>query len=261
MAGGCCRQKSGIWGFRSDRVENINGYNTKVSGHYILTTFHSSPFTQSLPPYSRPSLSFIPTHSLLSHPLHSPPPHSTPPPLPLHSTPPSLPPSLLTLLPQVFGASGLDIVTKTRVEHLPEAEKHKHKCANPLQDFLGGGEDGIPALDHAASISGQPPAAEVSNLAPRLSLAEYFRKPQDRKEYDGGQLCLALPECHTNLFFSSSPAAIGRPVEESSRVQKLKATVWLGEGFPLSLQEQIMPIIELMVGYIRTYLCVFHSIL
>jgi len=161
-----CRQKSGIWGFRSDRVENISGYNTKV-----------------------------------------------------------------------FAASGLDIVTKTRVEHLPEAEKHKHKSVNPLQDFLGGGDDGIPALDHAASISGQPPPVEVSNLAPRLSIAEYFRTPRDHKEYD----------------------AIGRPVEESSRVQKLKATVWLGEGFPLSLQEQIMPIIELMVGFTHTFPGVFHS--
>ena len=25
------RQKSGIWGFRSDKVENINGYDAKVS--------------------------------------------------------------------------------------------------------------------------------------------------------------------------------------------------------------------------------------
>ena len=40
---------------------------------------------------------------------------------------------------------------------------------------------------------------------------------------------------------------MGRPVEVASRVQRLKATVWLAEGFPLSLQEQIMPIIDLMV--------------
>lgn len=39
-------------------------------------------------------------------------------------------------------------------------------------------------------------------------------------------------------------------MEVAPRVQKLKATVWLAEDFPLSLQEQIMPIIDLMV---RTY--------
>ena len=43
------------------------------------------------------------------------------------------------------------------------------------------------------------------------------------------------------------PPAIGRPVEESSRSQKLGVTVWLAEDFPLSLQEQIVPIVELMV--------------
>ena len=26
-----CRQKSGIWGFRSDKVEDVNGYQAKVS--------------------------------------------------------------------------------------------------------------------------------------------------------------------------------------------------------------------------------------
>ena len=41
--------------------------------------------------------------------------------------------------------------------------------------------------------------------------------------------------------------ALGRAPEVSTRTQKLKATVCLAEDFPLSLQEQIMPIIDLMV--------------
>ena len=146
------RQKSGIWGFRSDRVENISGYDTKVS------TNHPPCCSSSLPP-CLPSLPFPFCSPFLPH-FH-------------------------LLLPQVFSASGLDIVTKTRVEHLPEAEKHKHKSVNPLQDFLGGGQDGIPALDHAATIAGQPPPVEVSDSAPQLSMEEYFRTPKDPKEYDG----------------------------------------------------------------------------
>ena len=150
-----CRQKSGIWGFRSDRVENISGYNTKVSINHP-------------PPLAAPP------HSLL---------FSLPFPFCSFSLPPFLPSCFYHV--QVFSASGLDIVTKTRVEHLPEAEKHKHKSVNPLQDLLGGGQDGIPALDHAANIAGQPPPVEVSDSAPQLSMEEYFRTPEDPKEYDG----------------------------------------------------------------------------
>ena len=51
------RQRSGFWGFRSDKVEAIHGYESKV-----------------------------------------------------------------------FSATGLDIVSRTRVEHLPETEKSKHKA-------------------------------------------------------------------------------------------------------------------------------------
>ena len=42
--------------------------------------------------------------------------------------------------------------------------------------------------------------------------------------------------------------ALSRTPEVNRRVQKLKATVSLAETFPLSLQDQIMPIIDLMVG-------------
>ena len=58
-----------------------------------------------------------------------------------------------------------------------------------------------------------------------------------------------------NVCMSLPHTGIGRPVEVAMRVQKLKATVWLAENFPLSLQEQIMPIIDLMVSD-QTALCV-----
>lgn len=34
---------------------------------------------------------------------------------------------VLVFVVQVFSATGLDIVSRTRVEHLPEAERSKHK--------------------------------------------------------------------------------------------------------------------------------------
>lgn len=49
------------------------------------------------------------------------------------------------------------------------------------------------------------------------------------------------------VVWTLSFPGIGRPPEVNSRSQKLKATVCLAEEFPLDLQEQVMPIIDLMV--------------
>ena len=39
---------------------------------------------------------------------------------------------------------------------------------------------------------------------------------------------------------------IGRPREVQTKINKFKTHLWLSEQFPLSLQEQILPIIDLM---------------
>ncbi|NWI61898.1 AN13A protein, partial [Calyptomena viridis] len=39
---------------------------------------------------------------------------------------------------------------------------------------------------------------------------------------------------------------IGRPKEVTIRTQKFRATLWMSEKFPLSLMEQVTPIINLM---------------
>ena len=97
----------------------------------------------------------------------------------------------------MFTATGLDIVTNTRVEHLPETERKKHKSINPLHDFLGAAHDhaqsnNLPAIeapptttttsDNSASKEAEEGGA--SNK-PRLTLEEYFVEPKDKSEYDG----------------------------------------------------------------------------
>ena len=88
-------------------------------------------------------------------------------------------------------------MTNTRVEHLPETEKKKHKSINPLQDFLGAAHDhaqsnNLPAIE-APPTSSQSKSDDDGGGAekggashkPRLSLEEYFTEPKDKTEYDG----------------------------------------------------------------------------
>jgi len=83
---------------------------------------------------------------------------------------------------QVFSAVGLDIMTRTRVEHLPETDKHKHKSINPLQDFLGATQDHASSNNLAIEA---PPTITPAQTQPLNTLEEYFVKPSDEEEYDG----------------------------------------------------------------------------
>lgn len=87
-------------------------------------------------------------------------------------------------------------MTNTRVEHLPETEKKKHKRINPLQDFLGAAHDhaqsnNLPAIEAPPNSSpsggGSDGGAEEGGASnkPHLSLEEYFTEPEDKTEYDG----------------------------------------------------------------------------
>uniref|UniRef100_A0A452T2N0 Ankyrin repeat domain 13A n=1 Tax=Ursus maritimus TaxID=29073 RepID=A0A452T2N0_URSMA len=54
------------------------------------------------------------------------------------------------------------------------------------------------------------------------------------------------PEEYFNEEFDLKDRDIGRPKELTIRTQKFKATLWMCEDFPLSLVEQVIPIIDLM---------------
>ncbi|XP_077995554.1 ankyrin repeat domain-containing protein 13D-like [Glandiceps talaboti] len=144
------RNKSGIWGWRSDKVEGINGYECKV-----------------------------------------------------------------------FSASNVELVTKQRLEHLTEEDKERTKDTfknhNPLQSFLGMAE--------------QHQAASGGNIS---------------KSSDPTNPTAIKPEEYFDPDFALGDRDVGRPKEVSTKVQKFKANLWLCEAHPLSLQEQVLPIIDLM---------------
>ncbi|GAB1611266.1 ankyrin repeat domain-containing protein 13D-like isoform X2 [Argonauta hians] len=146
------RNKSGIWGWRSDRTEVVNGYESKV-----------------------------------------------------------------------FSASNVELVTKTRTEHMTEDDKERCKKVNktPLVSFLGVAEE----ENKAQGATNGPDIQTVSYNPSLIKPEEYFDEECDLGDRD-----------------------IGRPIEQSSKAQRFKATLWLCEDYPLSLPEQVVPIIDLMAA-------------
>ncbi|KAL1140274.1 hypothetical protein AAG570_000206 [Ranatra chinensis] len=118
---------------------------------------------------------------------------------------------------KVFGASNVELVTKTRTEHLSDTEKAVYKGSKtPFQSFLG--------------------IAETEE-----------RAPTPHEEYSHfGNPCQITPEEYFDVEVQLGNRDIGRPKEITTKIQKFKATLWLCEDYPLSLPEQIMPIVDLM---------------
>ncbi|CAG9812412.1 unnamed protein product [Phaedon cochleariae] len=150
------RNKAGMWGWRSDKTEVINGYECKV-----------------------------------------------------------------------FSATNVELVTKTRSEHLTETDKARSKNnKHPLQNFLGIAEVG---------------ESQAAALLPNNCMFQ--------EEYsNSSNPCNITPDeyfdCSVDL--SALGRDIGRPKEVNVKVQKFKANLWLCENYPLSLPEQILPIVDLM---------------
>ena len=60
--------------------------------------------------------------------------------------------------------------------------------------------------------------------------------------------CSLTPEEYFDQNLDLGERDIGRPVEQATKTQRLKAVLWLAEEYPLSLQEQVVPIIDLMAA-------------
>ncbi|KAG8012044.1 Ankyrin repeat domain-containing protein 13A [Nibea albiflora] len=127
-------------------------------------------------------------------------------------------PELLSKIREVFSVNNVNVVIRTRTEHLTDEEKARIKSErNILESLLGTVEQHISAqgdltLEYATATN---PTA--------ITPEEYFDPDFDLGDRD-----------------------IGRPIELSIRTQKFKGTLWMSEEHPLSLVEQVTPIIDLM---------------
>ncbi|KAI1888212.1 hypothetical protein AGOR_G00182690 [Albula goreensis] len=119
---------------------------------------------------------------------------------------------------KVYSASNVELVTRSRTEHLSDQDKSRSKGSKtPLQSFLGIAEQ------HVAHNGSHISQCASPHNPTAITAEEYFD-----------------PE------FPLNNRDIGRPVELTSKVQRFKATLWLSEAHPLSLAEQVTPIIDLM---------------
>ncbi|ODM92235.1 Ankyrin repeat domain-containing protein 13D [Orchesella cincta] len=121
---------------------------------------------------------------------------------------------------KVFSATNVELVTKIRHEHLSESDKNRTESMSNFHRILttfGATETSDP---DGTGTSKQ--GIDTQNLA-EITVEEYFD-----------------PEVPL------SGRDIGRPKEARTKVNKFKATVWLCENYPLNLQEQVMPIVDIM---------------
>lgn len=126
---------------------------------------------------------------------------------------------------KVFSVSGVELVTRTRMEHLSEEDrkrieeekKRAQSQASSMMNFLNQPEKEEPVATEGI--------CDVESSNPyNLTLEEYFNP----RLYPGKD--------------------VGKLRKMTSKTQKFSATVALSDTFPLSLQEQVLPIINLMAN-------------
>ncbi|XP_068126437.1 ankyrin repeat domain-containing protein 13B isoform X2 [Hyperolius riggenbachi] len=120
---------------------------------------------------------------------------------------------------KVYGASNVELITRTRTEHLSDQHKGKSKGSKtPLQSFLGIAEQ------HVGPNNGTLITQTFSQTNPTAITPDEYFDPN----------------------FELGHRDMGRPMELTTKTQKFKAKLWLCEDHPLSLAEQVAPIIDLM---------------
>ncbi|MEE6468566.1 hypothetical protein FKM82_008317 [Ascaphus truei] len=121
---------------------------------------------------------------------------------------------------KVYGASNVELITRTRTEHLSDQHKGKSKGGKtPLQSFLGIAEQ------HVGPNNGQTLITQTFSQTNPTSIT---------------------PEEYFDPNFELGHRDMGRPMELTTKTQKFKAKLWLCENHPLSLSDQVAPIIDLM---------------
>ncbi|KAM9613634.1 ankyrin repeat domain-containing protein 13B isoform 2-T2 [Morphnus guianensis] len=109
-----------------------------------------------------------------------------------------------------------------------------------------GGQGAAPAL----ALTASSPAGSKTPLQSFLGIAEQHVGPNNgtliTQTLSHANPTAITPEEYFNPNFELGNRDMGRPMELTTKTQKFKAKLWLCEDHPLSLCEQVAPIIDLM---------------
>lgn len=100
-----------------------------------------------------------------------------------------------------------------------------------MQNFLGFAEEEIQNSEHAPIVDNSADNEELASGGTE-SVTTITTVALTPEEY--------FSQCELN------GRDIGQPQKLSTKVQRFKATLWLSEQFPIKLQEQVLPILDLM---------------
>ena len=126
---------------------------------------------------------------------------------------------------KVFDVSGVQIITRTRTEHLSNEDRLQ------LEEIKKRNQSHTPAL---LSFLVQPEQEEIIDTT-------HIQYPESMNPFNLSIEDYFNPKQHPGKD-------IGCIKKMKSRVQKFSATVALADEFPLSLQDQVLPIINLMAN-------------
>ncbi len=145
---------------------------------------------------------------------------------------------------RVFNVSDVEVVTRTRFEHLPPQHPARRKKKTPMGQILGlmggrGAEEMPEDLLGAVETTDEGGDFDEADADPDEG-SQLLQPRQPRQRQQQRQRCTEAE------YFHATDAAVGREREQRIEKQKLSAKVWMSDEFPLSVQQQLVPIIELL---------------
>jgi ankyrin repeat domain-containing protein 13 len=138
----------------------------------------------------------------------------------------------------VYKANNLQLVTKTRVEHL------NSERAKMFMKELD--ESELQLKNNAAAVAAAASAGQSNNLPGFLT--NFFQGNEQRIKFEKSNskqlTALEYFQKQTNVDYYLNGCVRG--IDETRKVQTFNATLSLADAYPLSLHEQVLPIVDLM---------------